>query len=313
MISKSIKIFLILFIYSVSLFGQSVLKNQLRFADSLFTAGNYFDAVTEYKRLAYFDTRDEFAFTANYKTGLAYKTGGFYDNAVKYFSTASLKSRNEVELAASKLQIIRTNILRKTTQKARELLNQLEHRVSIYSGKSSESTYINSGLSGSESVDSRRDTVVIIKNNGSFNDTLHYWRGWTYIFEDKWDSAAVQFNNISSEHELKKLCENVANDKFSVTFVKVISAVLPGSGQIYTGNYFSGFMSLSWNIFLGYVTGSAFASDRVFDGIMTGGFLWLRFYNGNLQNAEKFALEQNIKTANKALLYLQNEYKGIKP
>ncbi len=36
-------------------------------------------------------------------------------------------------------------------------------------------------------------------------------------------------------------------------------------------------------------------------------------YNGNVQNAEKFAVEQNINIANKALRYLKNNYEGKKP
>jgi hypothetical protein len=46
---------------------------------------------------------------------------------------------------------------------------------------------------------------------------------------------------------------------------------------------------------------------------MTGNFLWLRFYSGNLQNAEKFVHKRNLEISNSALRFLQNEYKGAKP
>jgi hypothetical protein len=63
----------------------------------------------------------------------------------------------------------------------------------------------------------------------------------------------------------------------------------------------------------GYLTINAFNEDRIFDGVMIGTLLWWRFYSGNLQNAEKFATEKNLKKTNAALRYLQNNYIGKKP
>ena len=47
--------------------------------------------------------------------------------------------------------------------------------------------------------------------------------------------------------------------------------------------------------------------------LVIGNFLWLRFYIGNLQNAEKFVEEENLKISNKALFRLQHEFEGMKP
>jgi len=63
----------------------------------------------------------------------------------------------------------------------------------------------------------------------------------------------------------------------------------------------------------GYFTINAFMEDRVFDGFMVGSLLWWRFYSGNIQNAEKFAIEKNVEKTNSALHYLQNDYNGKKP
>jgi TM2 domain-containing membrane protein YozV len=130
---------------------------------------------------------------------------------------------------------------------------------------------------------------------------------------DRWEEAAQYFGMVSEEHELKLLCEEVEKDKYSVTFARVISYILPGAGQFYTGSYFSGFMSLAWNVLWGYLTVDAFIADRAFDGAAIGSLLWLRFYRGNIQNAGKFAEEKNIEIANNAYLYLMKNYKGEKP
>jgi len=46
---------------------------------------------------------------------------------------------------------------------------------------------------------------------------------------------------------------------------------------------------------------------------MVGTLLWWRFYSGNIQNAEKFAIEKNLEKTNSALRYLQNYYQDSKP
>lgn len=257
--------------------AQTFLDKQKELADSLFEAGNYFDAVTEYKRLKFFDHNSKYSFITNYKIGLCYKAGAKFDFSLSFLSKAYPFASSDKEKFALKEQMIRVNILRRTTANAHSLLNEL----------AKEANYSENNVS--------------------------YWRGWIYMFEDKWELAAAEFSKISSGEKLKKLCESVNNDKYSVTLAKIISYILPGSGQFYSGNYLSGIMSLGWNILWGFTTVNAFLEERIFDGIMVGDLLWLRFYRGNIQNAENFAREKNIEIINKAYRYLENSYEGIKP
>ncbi|MCF8243147.1 MAG: hypothetical protein K9J16_17360 [Melioribacteraceae bacterium] len=266
-------------LFPVLLFAQNNLERQFAYAENLFESGLYYQSITEYKRLLFFDDQNEYSYSVNLKIGLAYKNGAKYDEAVEYFSKALINAEDSDQTFECKTEIIRTNILRKTFNRAHELLDELE---------------LNSDY-------------LKIKND------IYYWRGWAYMLDDDWESASNEFAKISQDHEIKKLCDEVINDKYSVTFAKVISYILPGSGQIYTGNYLSGLMSLSWNALWGYVTINSFIQDRIFDGIVVGDLLWLRFYRGNVENAGKFAEMKNIDIANKALRYLQENYKGIKP
>lgn len=254
-----------------------MLERQKHLADSLFAAGDYFNAVTEYSRLEYFDNRNDYTFIANFKIGLAYKYGSLLDNALKAFAKSLLKAGTDKEKITAKEEIVKINILRRDTDKAHQYLNELAKDI-----------------------------------NYSEND-LSYWRGWTFMFQDKWDLAALEFGKIKIDHELKIFCESVNNDKYSVTLAQILSYILPGSGQFYTGNYLSGLMSLGWNVLCGYTTVNAFVEERVFDGLMVGNLLWLRFYRGNNQNAEKFAVQKNTEIVNQAYRYLKNSYKGLKP
>ncbi len=274
-----IKYFAIFFLLNFSLvFSQETLKDQYEYSLGLYKQEKYFDTVTELKRLNYFDKEKEYVFQSNLLMGKAYKEGGKFSDALKYFTLAEIKAENDTDLFDAKIYSVRVNILRRTTQQALRLLDQIQ--------------------------DDKK-----FKNRTS---EIDYWRGWAYIFADNWDKAEKQFALIKND-SLKILCANVSSDKYNVTTAKILSYLIPGAGQFYTGHYLSGILSLGWNALWGYLTVKAFVDDRIFDGFVIGNFLWLRFYVGNLQNAEKFAEETNLIIANKALSYLQNQYKGEKP
>ncbi len=275
---KWLLIILFILIYAPG-FSQTLLYKQLSFADSLFSSQQYFDAITEYKRIQFFDNEKVLAYKTSLKIGLSYKAGAKFEDAIKYFAQAEQYSRSIDEVFEARTQIIRTNILRKTTDRAIELCDQLE----------AESRF------------------------SDLKDIIYYWRGWAFMFAYNWNLASEEFNKINPLHQLKIICDKVEDSKVSVTFAKVISYILPGAGQFYSGNYLSGIMSLGWNLLTGYFTVKAFLDNRVFDGIVTAELLWLRFYRGNIQNAGAMAIEHNLEVANKALRYLQYEYKGSKP
>ncbi len=118
---------------------------------------------------------------------------------------------------------------------------------------------------------------------------------------------------VRLDTNLSTFCNDIDDKRYSTVLATVFSVIIPGSGQIYTGHYLSGLLSLGWNVLWGYVTVNAFIDNRIFDGFAVANLLWLRFYNGNLQNAKKFAEENNLKISNRALYYLQYQYKGLKP
>ncbi|MFN3694461.1 MAG: hypothetical protein ACK4UV_05585 [Ignavibacterium sp.] len=272
------KIFLHFLIIIINIFPQEYLYEQLRYADSLFNTEKYFDAITEYKRLLYFDSTKQFSFQANLKIGLSYKEGGKLSESIKYFTLAEMNAANSKQLFESKIYQVRSNILRRTTARADKILDELES-----------------------------DKRLI-----EFKREIKYWRAWNKIFSDEWEEASELFSQLN-ETKLAELCLNTHNKLYSVDFAKYSSMILPGLGQFYTGEYVSGLISLVWNLVSGYLTINAFNSDRVFDGIVTANLLWFRFYRGNFQNAEKFAMEKNFTITNQTLQFLNDKFDGLKP
>jgi tetratricopeptide (TPR) repeat protein len=273
------KIILFSLISFFSVSAQYQLSAQFDYANTLYSTGNFFDAITEYKRLIFFDSTKIFYYRSIFQIGKCYKAGAKFDEAIKYFSISELNASNDDERFNSLIENVRCNLLRKTTARAHQLLNEMEHKFA--------------GLDSGNSI--------------------NYWRGWAYVFENNWNYAAHSFAKISPNHQLKLLCDKIESEKVSVTFATVISYILPGAGQIYTGNFLSGFLSLGWNVLAAYLTINAFNAARIFDGIAILTLLWQRFYIGNIQSAREFAVSKNIEIANSALFYLQNQFKGTKP
>ncbi|MBK7228792.1 MAG: hypothetical protein IPH97_07975 [Ignavibacteriales bacterium] len=278
MIFVNKKILVIILIAIANLHSQT-LKDQFSYANELFNEGKYFDAITEFKRLQFFDSENQFSFQSNILIGKSYKAGAKFDDAIKYFTLAEISSRNDEEYFNSNILKARTNILRRTNHQAERILNEL---------------------------------LVDTKFKSKENE-IKYWLGWNLIFLDEWKKASKIFLENNLDTTLSNLCISVDDKMYSVNFAKYSSYVIPGFGQFYTGEYVSGLLSLSWNVFAGYLTVNSFIEDRVFDGIITANFLSMRFYSGNTQNAEKFALQKNLEISNKALNYLQFQFKGEKP
>ncbi|MDP2037950.1 MAG: hypothetical protein Q8L04_11245 [Ignavibacteria bacterium] len=262
-----------------SIYAQSSVEAQLAWADKLFASNQYFDAITEYRRALFFDDQSQYTDQVNFRIAKCYKAGAHFDEAIKYFALAEKGAAHDSILFEAELEIIRCNILRKTTERALQLCDEL--------GKN-------------EKFSSKKNEI-------------NYWRGWAFMFAGDWESASKFFSETPADKELKLLCNQVIDAKVSVTFATVISYILPGAGQIYSGKILSGLMSLAWNLAAGYFTVNAFVANRAFDGIVIGELIWLRFYRGSIENAKNFAVEKNIEVSNKALKYLQNEYRGLKP
>lgn len=272
-------IFFIIFLAVIVIFPQDKLEEQLVKAKAMYSSGDYFNSITELKRLIFFDSNRRYSYTANELIGECYKNGAKFSDALNYFTRAEIAAITPKEVYTCRINMIKINILRRTTGRALSLLDALE-----------------------------KDPRFAMKK-----EEIKYWRGWAYIFADEWDKASEQFVGISTENGLNKFCDSIDNQKYSVIEAKLLSFFIPGAGQFYTGNYFSGILSLGWNILWGYTTITAFQANRIFDGIMVSDLLWLRFYNGNNQNAENFAIEKNLEISNGALLYLQRVYQGEKP
>jgi len=198
--SKIYFIIILVRISTMSLLAQDSFAVQFNLAKKLYEAEKYFDAVTEFKRLLFFNDRDIYNYESNLLIGLSYKKAAKFSEAIQHFGLAELNSKNDDEVFEARLEIIKVNILRRTTERALDLLDSLLN-------------------------DSRFSNRI---------DEINYWRGWTYIFTDNWEKASLSFSAVQPQHHLALLCDSVADDLYNPQLAKILS-IVPGAGQIYTG------------------------------------------------------------------------------
>ena len=169
----------ILVIFFQQGFAQTQLESQLAFAESLFAQEKYFDAITEAKRLAFYDSTNQYSFKTNRLIGESYRHGGKLSESVHYFTKAEIISKTKAEFFSTKIEIIKVNILRRAFSLVNHQLDEMEK-------------------------DEKYKTD---------SSTLQYWRGWNYLFHDDWEKAAEVFSKIDSAATLKNICEEVQKKK----------------------------------------------------------------------------------------------------
>lgn len=263
------KIFILFFIFTRISLTQSDLLNQKEYADSLYLSQNYFDAIKEYKRLIFFDRENLFTYYSYSQIAKCYKYGGKFEDSYNYFSLALSVANSHKEVFDSKIEICRLNIIQKKIKNAHRILDELE-----------------------------KDSLF-----NYFINQIKFWRAWTFYFEMNFEKAHNLFDELGKK-ELSEQAKKLSKESYSVEKAKILSMILPGAGQFYTNNYLSGLGSFAWNLLSGYLTIKAFSNERIFDGIILSNFLWLRFYKGNLENAEKFAYQKNEELFNSSLNFL---------
>lgn len=255
-------------------------ESQLEYADSLKISGNYFQAVTEYKRLLFFDESRSHKYHANLSIADCYKAGGFLANAGRYYQTAVRESKNPDEAFRASVEYARILILKKRNADAADRLNLLKKSY---------------------------------KKTDQYEE-LNFWLGWAYFFDRDIENAGAYFDSAGARGAVIRSYLTRYNDEsYNETLAQVLSYIIPGSGQIYTGEYISGMISMAWAAAGLYWSINSFIEERVLDSFFNGYFVFLRFYAGNLQNSKKFAIEKNNILLNSYLKEIENNYKGLLP
>jgi tetratricopeptide (TPR) repeat protein len=242
----------------------------LDIADSLFTYESYNEAITEYKRFALFHPEYPDLAKVHYKMGLAFQYLGEWEESI----FALLRS---IELSQSQ-----------------KLTN--EGRISIsVSGVASENYQL-----------ALLELRKVMQSNLNLNllRRAHFFRTVTYVYLHNWLEARNSFqfflaDSFDSEQrpivlKLDSLLGEGNNVRYkSPVKAKWLSTFLPGSGQLYSGNYRDAFNAFALNSINFGFTYHLITQESYIDAALFFLYFGFRYYAGNRYHAEKDTQRRN--------------------
>jgi hypothetical protein len=243
----------------------------LFFGERFFNSENYYDAITEYKRYIFFNSEkeDDSISHAYYKIGLACFHLGQSDKAISE--------------------------LRKSIQAAHSARMQDERKIDlavvlIASGNPKAAEFI-------------LIKVEMFSQIPELKKKAAFFRGVASLYSYDWEQADEAFHVYFNDPEersqempekLESLLERAQNMKYrSPKLAKILSAILPGSGQIYARDWRNGLNALLLNFATGYFFVDDILQRQYQDALFNALFIFGRFYRGNRYHAKEAAIKYN--------------------
>ncbi|MCF7911338.1 MAG: tetratricopeptide repeat protein [Candidatus Cloacimonetes bacterium] len=275
-----------LFLLSISAILQAN-DECLAIAESFADNGNYEFAVTEYKRYLFLnpeaDNRDDIL----YAIGIAYRNQEKWQEAIDYLDRAIAISESDSLKDSRKIA------------KAVIYLAQQKYNLAEF-----ELLRINTF--------SRYEEI---------RNTADFFLALCFLYTAEWEKsqqALTDYLGSSPEMQIKidSFFAQTSELKYkSPRLAKWFSTFLPGSGQIYAGNYHDGFNALIINSLNFYLFFDSLSERRINDALIGHLTFCERYYRGNRHNAEQTAISYNNnlnqKYSQTILDYLSNYLKDF--
>jgi tetratricopeptide (TPR) repeat protein len=233
----------------------------LGFADHLKEEGDYYRAITEYKRFIFYYPEHPEVPLSKYKIGLCYMEGERWEEARGHFATLK--------------HDISTALAFKAWLKEAEC----HYREKNYAAAIIESRSL---LDEVEDKDIKDDTYKIL--------------GWSHMELENWQAASAAFGSISHREAASLMAKEIlAGEDLpekSPTLAGILSGVLPGAGQLYCGRYGDAITAFLLNAaFIGGAISSFHSECNWAGGILL--FFESGWYLGNIYSAITSAHKYN--------------------
>lgn len=240
-------------------------SQQFGFAEKLYREGEYYRAVSEYKRLIHFFPQSEKNEISSFMVGFCYFKGEHLDEAENEFSRVYQEAENADLKAAALFMLGEVNFKNHEFQDA---------------------------------IKQYRKVIEQFPDN-SLAEKAMYRIGRLSMEEGKWKKARSSLNNISNNDELRdkahQLIQEMKRGKnlpYKSPVLAGTLAVLPGAGHLYCGRYKDAFASFMLNgLFIAGAVESYRQDLPLVGGILT--FFELGWYFGNIYSATNVAYKHN--------------------
>ncbi len=253
----------------------------LSFADHLFTQGDFYRAITEYERAIFFYPDHPLAKTARFQIAHSYFKGGKFEQAITLFRALARDCPNEEVGRKASFMVGETYYQKRDNLRAAEVFTKF---VEMY-------------------PDDTRADAARLKI------------GWSHLRQGNWREATEEFQKLPPESPLHKQADGLAEEaghypdipKKSPVLAGWLSAILPGSGQLYINRPGDAAASFLLNGAFIWATAESFHHhNNATGGILL--FLETGWYLGNIYNAVSGAHKYNRRSEEQFMDGLQKRY-----
>jgi tetratricopeptide (TPR) repeat protein len=238
------------------------------FAQSLFTAGEYYRAIGEFQRFLFFQPEHPLAAEAQLTIGLAFFCGERWLQAFEVFRRIARAVPDQAIRAEAALWMAETHARGGDQMEAMRLFQELMRQYP-------------------ESVIAQRAA---------------YLMGWSYVRQRQWTEARDAFARVDAASPYHASGERLGAilaippelPHRSPTVARMLSTVLPGTGQIYTGHTLDGLIGLGLHGAL--IAGTIGGIGAGLEGAAgIGAFFTWGFYRTQMSNAATLARDFNVQ------------------
>ena len=241
------------------------------FADSLFQEGDYLNAAHEYKRLLFLHPdASQIDFIA-FRVAASYQNAGKLGNAIRAYQVLIDTYPKSILVARAKNNIAQCQVLSGNSEQGLASLKRFiaEHK-------------------GSNLVPRAHFTIGM----------LHVDKGeWTQA-SDVWNDVFLAYPESPFAKVSDRLARKIKNadtlPRRSPTVAGVLSAVIPGSGQVYSGRAADGFYTFVGMVVLGGAS-LYYADQERFEVAVPVGVLGVFFYGNGIYQSVQAARIFNVQ------------------
>jgi tetratricopeptide (TPR) repeat protein len=254
----------------------------IEFADHLMSEGEYFRAITEYRRFLFLYPQDARQAMIHFRVGLTLYRGQQYEEALQTFRDVAQRYPDTPYGKQAWLW------------HGESLLRQAQY-------KAAEQIYM-------QMIERFPDDEA--------GQVARYQRGWALIYQQQWHAASLQLRQITSESSLYRIAQRLAEEVLdgnqlpskSPLVAGVLSGVLPGSGQLYNGRVGDALLALFLNgLFIAGIAQAVTHGELAVAGVLS--FFEAGWYAGNVYGAINGAHKHNRRTGEAFLRNLENRYR----
>jgi hypothetical protein len=132
--------------------------------------------------------------------------------------------------------------------------------------------------------------------------------GYTLILDNRLTNAKALFIAMGKNDIAHDIITFQHVPRKSPRTAAVLSAICPGSGEVYAGNVKQGIKGFLLAAGSGFLIYNAVKKEKYIDALLIFNFLFQRFYMGSIYNAQRSANEVNLKFREKWLARMKHTH-----